>query len=92
MGAAFLTPPRLVPSGPVEEQVFDKLRRRDGLRRLAADILEMQVHRLGVGIRQDQGRAGIATRAAAVKLEPSAGHSSLFRLPEPLAGLAHSRR
>jgi len=48
----------LVPSGSVEEQ--------DGvtvLRHLAADFLEMQVHRLGVGIRQHQSRADIATRA-----------------------------
>jgi len=49
---------RLMPSGSIEEQ--------DGvtaLRHLAADLFEMQVHRVGVGIRQDQGRAGIATRA-----------------------------
>jgi hypothetical protein len=49
---------RLVPSGSIEEQ--------DGVtavRHLAADLLEMQVHRLGVGIRQHQSRADIATRA-----------------------------
>jgi hypothetical protein len=48
----------LVPSGSIKEQ--------DGvtaLRHLAADLLEMQVHRLGVGIRQHQSRADIATRA-----------------------------
>jgi hypothetical protein len=33
------------------------------LRHLAADILEMQIHRLRVGIRQDQGRTDIAMRA-----------------------------
>jgi hypothetical protein len=31
-------------------------------RHLAADLLEMQVHRFGIGIRQDQSRADIATR------------------------------
>jgi hypothetical protein len=48
----------LVPSGSIKEQ--------DGvtaLRHLGADLLEMQVHRLGVGIRQHQSRADIATRA-----------------------------
>ena len=33
------------------------------VRHLAADLLEMQVHRLGVGIRQHQSHANIATRA-----------------------------
>ncbi len=45
----------LMPSGSVKEQ--------DGVtagRHLAADLLEMQVHRFG--IRQDQSRADIATR------------------------------
>ena len=48
---------RLMPSGSIKEQ--------DGvtaLRHLAADLLEMQVHRVGIGIRQDQGRADIAAR------------------------------
>jgi hypothetical protein len=48
---------RLMPSGSIEEQ--------DGvtaLRHLAADLLEMQVHRLGVGIGHDQGRADVTTR------------------------------
>jgi hypothetical protein len=76
---------------PVEEQVFDKLRRRDGLRRLAADILEMQLHRLSVGIRQDQSRAAIATRAAGGEWRPPPAHSNRLRLPEPLAGFAYSR-
>lgn len=47
----------LMPSGSVKEQ--------DGVtagRHLAADLLEMQVHRFGIGIRQDQSRADIATR------------------------------
>ena len=33
------------------------------LRYLAADLLEVQVHRLRVGIRQDQGRTDVAMRA-----------------------------
>lgn len=48
---------RLMPSGSIKEQ--------DGvtaLRHLAADLLEMQVHRVGIGIRQDQGCADIAAR------------------------------
>src|SRR5271166_3572747 len=51
------TKARLMPTRPIKEQ--------DGvtaLRHLAADFLEMQIHRLGVGIRQDQSRADIATR------------------------------
>jgi len=47
----------LMPSGSVKEQ--------DGVtagRHLAADLLKMQVHRFGIGIRQDQSRADIATR------------------------------
>ena len=50
----------LMPSGSVKEQ--------DGVtagRHLAADLLEMQVHRFGIGIRQDQSRADIATRTEA---------------------------
>ena len=37
------------------------------LRHLAADLLEMQIHRLRVGIRQDQGRTDIAMRANSAK-------------------------
>ena len=47
-----------MPSGSIEEE--------DGvtaLRYLAADLLEVQVHRLRVGIRQDQGRTDVAMRA-----------------------------
>jgi hypothetical protein len=48
----------LVPSGSIEEQ-----HGVTALRHLVADLLEMQVHRLGVGIRQHQSRADLATRA-----------------------------
>ena len=48
----------LMPSGSIEEQ-----NGMAALRHLAADLLEMQIHRLGVGIRQDQGRTDIAMRA-----------------------------
>ena len=43
-----------------------RLEEEDGvtaLRYLAADLLEVQVHRLRVGIRQDQGRTDVAMRA-----------------------------
>ena len=46
-----------MPTGPIEEQ--------DGvtaLRHLATDLIEMQVHRVGIGIRQNQCRADLATR------------------------------
>jgi hypothetical protein len=45
-------------TGSIEEQYGVTV-----LRRLAAELLDRQVHRLGGGIRQDQGPAGIATRA-----------------------------
>src|SRR3984893_11265450 len=51
-----------MPSGSIEE--------KDGvtaLRHPAANFLEMQVHRLRVGIRQDQGRTDIAMRADSAK-------------------------
>ena len=51
-----------MPSGSIEEE--------DGvtaLRHLAADLLEMQVHRLGVSMRQDQGRAEIPKRTDGAK-------------------------
>ncbi|MDQ6869980.1 MAG: hypothetical protein M3178_17095 [Pseudomonadota bacterium] len=48
--------PSLPKTGTIEEQY-----RVTALRRLAAALLERQVHRLGGGIRQN--RAGIATRA-----------------------------
>src|ERR1700730_5232653 len=51
-----------MPSGSIEE--------KDGvtaLRHLAANFLEMQVHRLCIGIRQDQGRTNIAMRADSAK-------------------------
>ena len=50
---------RLLPSGAIEEE--DSV---TALRHLAADLFKMEVHRLGVGTRQHQGRAGIAARAA----------------------------
>ena len=53
---------RLMPSGSIEEQYGVA-----ALRHLAADLLEMQVHRLGVGIRQDQGRADIPKRTDGAK-------------------------
>ena len=61
---------RLLPSGAIEEE--DSV---TALRHLAADLFKMVVHRLGVGARQQQGRAGIAARAA------SAGYAG------PLAAL-----
>src|SRR5450631_252377 len=51
-----------MPSGSIEEE--------DGvtaLRHLAADLLEMQVHRLRIGIWQDQGHTDIALRADSAK-------------------------
>jgi hypothetical protein len=53
---------RLMPSGSIEEE--------DGvtaLRHLAADLFKMQIHRLRIGIRQDQGRPYIAMRADSAK-------------------------
>jgi hypothetical protein len=46
-----------MPSGSVEEHYGVA-----ALCHLAADLLKMQVHRLGVGIRQDQGHAETPTR------------------------------
>ena len=51
-----------MPSGSIEEE--------DGvtaLRHLAADLLEMQVHRLRIGTGQDQGCTDIAMRADSAK-------------------------
>ena len=55
--------PSLPKTGPSRSKSSTSSDGVTALRHLAADLLEMQVHRLGVGIRQDQGRAGIAMRA-----------------------------
>jgi hypothetical protein len=62
----------LGPSGSIEEQVFDKLGRRDCLASLATDLFVRQVYGLGVAIRQDHGRADIAARP------PSAAYGGPF--------------
>src|SRR6201993_5219438 len=49
---------RPVPSGAIE-----KKNGMTALRHLAADLFKMQIHRLRIGIRQDQSRARIAMRA-----------------------------
>ena len=57
-----------MPSGLIEDQ--------DGVRAggdSAADLVKMQLHGLGVGVRQHQGRAGITRRANRTEQPGTAG-------------------
>ena len=50
---------------PAEPMPPDAIQQQDGMRAsrdMAADLNQMQVHRLGIGLRQDEGCAGAARR------------------------------
>ena len=75
-----------MPSGSIEEE--------DGvtaLRHLAADLLEMQVHRLRIGTGQDQGCTDIAMRADSAKCRPIRGADPAARVDGCRAGSVASQ-